>query len=398
MNQLSPAIVILGGGFGGLFTALRLSQFPWSEGQRPRIQLVDGTDHFVFTPLLYELVTGELDTWEIAPPFTELLANTSVTFQQNTVQRIDLDAKQVNLDSGTALSYDRLVLALGGETPLDRVPGAKEYGLTFRTIADAHHLRDRLHALETASDSAPIRVVVVGAGPSGVELSCKLAVRLGERGRIRLVDLSSQILPTSLPFNREAAQKALTQRGVWIDLETTVQSIEAEQLTLEYKEQSDVIPYDLVLWVVGNQIAPVLQDLAVAKQTNGRIKTLPTLQLVDHADVYALGDLANSVDINGAAIPATAQAALQAADCAAWNIWASLSDRPLLPFRYSNLGEMLTLGNDSAALSSFGITLDGPLAYLARRLIYLYRMPTLEHQLKVGLNWLAKPLMDLLTP
>ena len=169
-------------------------------------------------------------------------------------------------------------------------------------------------------------------------------------------------------------------------------------MTLVYKEQTDIIPYDLVLWVVGNAIAPQIRDLPVAKQTSGRIKTLPTLQLVDYPNVYALGDLADSVDVNGAAIPTTAQAALQAADCAAWNIWASLSDRPLLPFRYSNLGEMLTLGNDSAALASFGITLDGPLAYLARRLIYLYRMPTLEHQLKVGLNWLAKPLLEMLTP
>jgi demethylphylloquinone reductase len=403
MSQSSPAIVILGGGFGGLFTALRLSQFPWSDGpwsdgQRPRIHLVNATDHFLFTPLLYELVTGELDSWEIAPPFSELLSNTTITFQQTTVQGIDLGGKQVQLASGKALHYDRLVLALGGETPLDQVPGAKDHALPFRTIADAHHLRDRLHALESVAESEPIRVVVVGAGPSGVELSCKLADRLGERGRIRLVDRNAQILKSSPDFNREAAQKSLAQRGVWVDLDTQVQSIEAAQMTLIYKEQSDVIPYDLVIWVTGNTLSPTVQDLSVAKQIDGRLKTLSTLQLLDHADVYALGDLADSIDGDGNAIPTTAQAALQAADCTAWNIWASLTDRPLLPFRYSNLGEMLTLGNDSAALSSFGITLDGPLAYLARRLIYLYRMPTLEHQLKVGFNWLTKPLLDLLTP
>jgi demethylphylloquinone reductase len=398
MTQLSPSIVILGGGFGGLFTALRLSQFPWIEGQRPTIQLVNNTDHFVFTPLLYELVTGELDTWEIAPPFTELLANTSVTFQQDTVQRIDLDAKSVQLTAGSALSYDRLVLALGGETPVEQVSGGLDKVLSFRTVADAHHLRDRLHQLETATADTPIRIVVVGAGPSGVEVSCKLADRLGERGRIRLIDRNAQILKSSPVFNREAAQKALTQRGVWIDLETTVQSIGSEQLTLTYKGQSDEIPYDLVLWVVGNAIAPVVRDLPVAQQADGRLNTTPALQLIDHPDIYALGDLAASVDALGTAIPTTAQAALQAADCVAWNIWASLSDRPLLPFRYSNLGEMLTLGSDTAALSSMGFTLEGPLAYLARRLIYLYRMPTLEHQMKVGINWVFKPLVDLLTP
>ncbi len=97
-------------------------------------------------------------------------------------------------------------------------------------------------------------------------------------------------------------------------------------------------------------------------------------------------------------MPGTAQAALQQADCVAWNVWASLTERPLLPFRYNHMGEMLTLGQSTATLTGLGLKLDGPAAYLARRLIYLYRMPTLEHQLKVGLHWVTKPLISLLTP
>jgi demethylphylloquinone reductase len=397
MSDSSPSIVILGGGFGGLHTALRLSQFPWAGDARPNIILVDQNSQFLFSPLLYELVTEELDAWEIAPPFSELLANTSIQFKQATVSAIDVSGQQVTLSAGEALRYDRLVLALGGETPLDIVPGAAEYALPFRTLADAHRLKDRLRLLE-ASDKSVIRVVVVGAGPSGVELTCKLADRLGDRGRIRLVDRNDRVLKQSTKFNQTAAQKALDQRGVWVDLETSIEQINETDLVMVYKDQKDTIPVDLVLWTVGTAIAPPIQDLPVSHAADGRIRVDPTLQVSEHPTLFALGDLADGLDANQQVVPTTAQAALQQADNVAWNVWASLSGRPLLPFRYTPLGEMLTLGVDGAALSGLGLTLDGSFAYLARRLVYLYRMPTLEHQIKVGLNWVMKPLLEALQP
>jgi demethylphylloquinone reductase len=392
---MAPSIVILGGGFGGLHTALRLSEFPWSDGDRPNIVLVDQNPHFLFLPLLYELVTNELDDWEIAPPFSELLANTKVQFRQDTVQAIDLAQQQIALHSGETLTYDRLVLALGGETPLNIVPGAAEHALPFRSLTDAQQLKDRLQVLES-SDKDVIRVAVVGGGPSGVELACKLADRLGSRGRIRLIERDDGLLKKSPAFNQTAAQKALDQRGVWINLDTTIQQVNATDLVLTYKEQEDTIPIDLVLWTVGNAIAPPLKDLPVPHTPDGRIRTDVTLQVTEHANLFALGDLADCKDAYQKPVPTTAQSAIQQADCVAWNVWASLSDRPLLPFRYTHLGEMLTLGTDTAALAGLGLTLDGPFAYLARRLIYLYRMPTLEHQLKVGLNWVFKPLLEVL--
>jgi NADH dehydrogenase len=397
MSESSPSIVILGGGFGGLHTALRLSQFPWAENTRPNIVLVDQNSQFLFSPLLYELVTDELDAWEIAPPFSELLANTAVQFKQDTVSAIDVPGQQVTLSSGETLSYDRLVLALGGETPLDVVPGAAEYALPFRTLADAQRLKDKLRLLE-ASGKDVIRVAVVGAGPSGVELTCKLADRLGDRGRIRLIDRNDRVLKQSTKFNQTAAQKALDQRGVWVDLDTSIEQINETDLVMVYKDQKDTIPVDLVLWTVGNAIAQPIQDLPVSHAADGRIRVDTMLQVSEHPTLFALGDLAEGLDANQQVVPTTAQSALQQADNVAWNVWASLSDRPLLPFRYMPLGEMLTLGVDSAALSGLGLTLDGSFAYLARRLVYLYRMPTLEHQIKVGLNWVMKPLLEALQP
>ena len=397
MTTQQPArICILGGGFGGLYTALRLSQLPWEASQKPEIVLVDKSDRFLFSPLLYELLTGELQTWEIAPPFVEILANTGVRCLQGEVADINTDEQRVSLLDGSEIPYDRLVLALGGETPLDMVPGATSHAFPFRTVTDAYSLEQRLRMLES-SQIDKIRVAIVGAGYSGVELACKLSERLKERGRLRLVELSDQILRTSPEFNRTTATKALEARGVWVDLETKVESITSDAIALEYKNQVDTIPVELVIWTVGTRVNPVVQSLPLKHNGRNQITTTTTLQAIDHPEIFALGDLADCIDADGKQVPTTAQSAFQQADYVGWNIWASLTDRPLLPFRYQHLGEMMTLGTNSATFAGLGIKLDGSLAYVARRLAYLYRMPTLGHQLKVGLNWITQPIVDSLT-
>ncbi|MEH1910448.1 MAG: NAD(P)/FAD-dependent oxidoreductase [Nostoc sp.] len=396
MTQQTSRICILGGGFGGLYTALRLSQLPWESTQKPEIVLVDQSDRFLFSPLLYELLTGELQTWEIAPPFEEILQGTGVRFYQGVVSGIDINQQRVNIQSGPEIAYDRLVLALGGETPLDLVPGATSYAYTFRTISDAYRLEERLRFLEE-SDADKIRVAIVGAGYSGVELACKLADRLGERGRFRIIEIADQILRTSPEFNREAAKKALEARGVFLDLETKVELIEQNSISLEYKNQVDTIPVDLVIWTVGTRVAPVVKSLPLKQNQRGQITTTSNLQVLDHPEIFALGDLADCHDAEGQEVPATAQAAFQQADYTAWNIWATLTNRPLLPFRYQQVGEMMALGIDNATLTGLGIKLDGRLAYVARRIAYLYRLPTLDHQLKVGFNWLVRPIIESLS-
>lgn len=396
MTQQTSRICILGGGFGGLYTALRLSQLPWESTQKPEIVLVDQSDRFLFSPLLYELLTGELQTWEIAPPFEELLQGTGVRFYQGVVSGIDIEQQQVNIQDGPEIPYDRLVLALGGETPLDLVPGATSYAYPFRTISDVYRLEERLRFLEE-SNADKIRVAIIGAGYSGVELACKLADRLGERGRFRIVEIADQILRTSPEFNREAAKKAIEARGVFLDLETKVESIEQNSISLEYKNQLDTIPVDLVIWTVGTRVTPVVKSLPLKQNQRGQISTTSNLQVLDHPEIFALGDLADCHDIEGQQVPATAQAAFQQADYTAWNIWASLTNRPLLPFRYQQLGEMMALGIDNATLTGLGIKLDGRLASVARRMAYLYRLPTLDHQLKVGFNWLVRPIIETLS-
>jgi demethylphylloquinone reductase len=387
-------ICILGGGFGGLYTALRLQQLDWGNTQR-KIILVDKSDRFVFTPLLYELLTGEMTAWEVAPTFQDLLQGTNIEFRQGTVESIDLTSQSVQVSGYEPINYDKLVLSLGGETPIGNTPGVAEHTIPFRNLNDVNRLEGRLRQLET-SDAEKIRVAIVGAGFSGVELACKLADRLGERGRIRLVELGTKILPAAVEFNQTAAQEALSARKVWIDLETSVKEVTATELAMEYREQVDRIPVDVVLWTVGNQVNAVVANLVFERNLRGQIKTLPTLQTVDRPEVYALGDLAEVIDSDGNKIPATAQSALQQADFAAWNIWSQTLNKPLLPFRYTNLGEMMALGSNSATLSGLGLQLDGTWAYMARRLVYLYRLPTLNHQIQVGLHWIGQPIAQLL--
>ena len=396
MTEKTQRICILGGGFGGLYTALRLIQFPWESSKKPEIILIDQHDRFLYAPLLYELVTGELQTWEIAPPFEELLANTDIRFCQGVVSRIDLNQQQVQLENGQAFSYHRLILAMGGETPIEIVPGAAEYAIPFRTVNDAYRLKEKLRVLE-ASERDKIRIAVIGGGYSGVELACKLADRLPERGRIRLVERNEMILGTSPEFNRESASKALSEKNIWIDLETEVESIEATQISLKYKEQVDTIPVDIVLWTVGTKVAPIVKSLPLTKNQRQQIITNATLQVQDNEKIFAIGDLADCQDADGQKVPTTAQVAIQQSDYAAWNIWASLTGRPLLPFRYQALGEMMALGLDNATLTSLDIKLDGQIANLVRRLVYLYRLPTLEHQIKVAFNWMINPIQDLLS-
>ncbi|MDJ0729870.1 MAG: NAD(P)/FAD-dependent oxidoreductase [Crocosphaera sp.] len=394
MSEQPLRICIVGGGFGGLYTALRLTQFPWEADQTPEIILIDKSDRFLFTPLLYELISEEMQTWEIAPPYEELLADTPIRFHQGCVTGIDIENQQLQLDNHNSLYYDRLVLAMGGKTPLDNFSGVKDYAIPFRTLEDAYQIKERLRLLEE-KEAEKIRIAIVGGGYSGVELACKLADRLGERGRIRLVERGDKILSTSPEFNREVAQNALEARRVFVDLETEITQVSSDSISLAYKGKIDAIPVDLVLWTVGTQVREMVKDLPLQKSSQGLLKITPELQVIDHPEIFAIGDLAACYDESEQRIPATAQTAFQQSDYCAWNLWASITHRPLLAFAYQPLGEMMALGIDNATLSGLGINLDGSLGYIARRLIYLYRLPTLKHQINVGINWITKPLTEL---
>ncbi len=390
-------ICILGGGFGGLYTALNLARLPWAIA--PEIILVDKSDRFLFTPFLYELVTAEMQEWEISPTFDDLLTGTGIRFIQGSVTNIDLAGRQVEVNIGnigqpSLLAYDRLVIAIGGETPMEMVDGAAEYAIPFRSLKDFYRLNTKLELLEI-SNRDKIRVCIAGGGSSGVELACKVADRLKDRGRVRLVDRNDQILSNSSADSRKVAEDALSKRGVWTDLRTKVKQVGDGEVTLEYADDSDTLPVDIVLWTVGSSFSKLIAQLPVEHNFRGAIATESTLQVQSYTDVFAIGDVAGIMGDRGLPLPSTAQVAFQQSQYCAWNIWASFNSKPLVPFQYIPLGEFISLGIDGATASIFGkLNIDGIPAHAMRRVAYLLRMPTLQHQWKLGTHWLTKPVIN----
>ncbi|KAH9623257.1 hypothetical protein KSS87_023113 [Heliosperma pusillum] len=452
-DKKRPRVCILGGGFGGLYTALRLESLVWPDDKRPQVLLIDQSERFVFKPMLYELLSGEVDEWEVAPRFTDLLANTGIQFIQDRVKHLNPSfenssqsyscAGTVQLESELLIEYDwykldlydslQLVLALGAEPRLDIVPGAIEYALPFSTFEDACKVNDKLKAVERKNfgKTSPIRVVIVGCGYSGVELAATISERLQANGIVQAINAETTICPTAPPGNREAALKVLSERNVQLFLGYLVNSVQraADVKVLDQSVENgpaldvveqdhgkfvveiqptvrgldgQILEADLVLWTVGNK--PRLPELESGGKSyflplngRGQAETDETLRVKGHPRIFALGDSSALRDTSGKLLPSTAQVAFQEADFAGWNIWAAINDRPLLPFRFQNLGEMMTLGrNDAAVTPSFidGLTLEGPIGHAARKLAYLIRLPTDEHRVKVGISWFAKTAID----
>eukprot|EP00250_Pteridium_aquilinum_P021008 c25010_g1_i1 orf=383-2098(-) len=438
----TPKICVLGGGFGGLYTALRLESLVWPVDKKPEVLIVDQSDRFVFKPMMYELLSKEVDLWEVAPSFQNLLGGTSIQFRQDRVKKIvpfdrlgrsteggstsEEIGGTVLLESGLIIEYDWLLLTLGAESKRDFVPGAAEYALPFSSLEDVLEIERQLNILERekfAVEKSLIQLVVVGAGYCGVELAATLAERLGDRGKVQVVDVTPDICSAAPAGNREAAYKVLSSRGVELILEvfaSGIKKVSAEENTstaqcpylLELRAAnkpskrsglpSMTLPADMILWTVGSK--PALPSDVISTGTQpfpfngrGQVETDDTLRVKGYPRIFAIGDSAFLRDSSNQPLPATAQVAFQEADYCGWNLWAAINDRPLLPFRYQSLGEMMTLGkNDAAVTMSFldGVTLEGPLGHTARKLAYLYRLPTNEHRIKVGLSWFAKSAVD----
>lgn len=390
-------VVIVGGGFGGLYTALALAQ----RKNHPPVLLIEPNDRFLFLPLLYELLSGELRGWEIAPRYDGLLAGRGLAWLQDRVERIDAEHHQLHTAAGRTIPYGRLVIATGADSNTFAVPGADRYSLGFRSLADVERLQ-RLVA-DLKHQRRPLqRIAVVGAGPTGVELACKLADMAEGSAVIELIEQGPQLLPQARAFNREQAGLALRRRDVRLRLRTQVEAVEAEAISLRCHADgastahSETLAVRAVVWSAGLSFQAPRIDPAPACDSRGRLLCGADLRLQDHADLFVAGDLAAPVDGAGTAgeapttaTPATAQVAFQQASVLASNLIRSLRGEPLEPFQWNDLGEMMSLGVGEASLTAAGVTLAGPAAYQLRRLAYLARLPGRPHQLRVAAGWLA---------
>ena len=391
----SPHICIVGGGFGGLYTALYLQKY--RHLQHAQITLIEPNGRFLFTPMMYELITGELKEWEIAPTYSSLITGTNIDWQQSRAEALDLKQRTVTLTDRQKLSYDYLVVATGAESrPVD-IPGVDKHALTFRTFEDSQQLKARLAQLvqartlsSTGVSTQPIRVTIVGGGASGVELAGKVADYLGPQSKITLVERGPALLKNFSHGLRKQAYRAMRQRQVEILTETSVATVGADSIKLQQNGQLQEVQSDLTLWAVGTRPRPWLGEQAIDQNDYGQRLTRRSLQLPNYDNVFVLGDVADVRGRSQKTAPNTAQAAFQAADRVAANLAAMTRGKSPKPFNYLHLGDMITLGVGDAGLSSFGITIGGKLAALCRRGVYVFRMPTQRHQLRVGRRALAE--------
>ena len=379
-------VIVVGGGFGGLSTALSLA----AAGGGTPVLLIEPQERFLFLPLLYELLSGELQRWEIAPRYAELLAGRGVAWLQERVMAIDHGRRSLSTDSGRELAWSALVIATGGRPQTYGIPGVAEHALGFRSLADVdrmqalvRRLRLRLHPLQ--------RLAVVGAGASGVELACKLADLLDGAAVIELIEQGPELLPGSKAFNREQAQLALQRRDIRLRSHTRVTAVRADGLDLQTGTGEAVaLGCDGVIWTGG--VAACVPPLtpALPLDPRGRLPCDGHLRVIGADGLFALGDAASCPHQSDAPLPATAQVAYQQATCVAANLLHQRQSEPLQTFRWNDLGEMLGLGIGQATLTGMGFTLAGPAAFQLRRLAYLARLPGPQHQLRVAGSWLSR--------
>ncbi|MEX0588611.1 MAG: FAD-dependent oxidoreductase [Cyanobium sp.] len=381
-------VVIVGGGFGGLYTALALA----GRRQHPPVLLIEPNDRFLFLPLLYELLSGELRSWEIAPRYDTLLAGKGVAWLQDRVERIDADASLVHTAGGRQLPYCRLVVATGAKSNSFGIPGVADHTLGFRTLADVERLQRLISDLRQRAKPLQ-RLAVVGAGASGVELACKLADQLQGSAILELIEQGPGLLPQAKAFNREQADRALQRRDVRLRTHTRVEAVQPGMLELHGPGGAEQLSVEAVIWTAGLRFSAPAITPAAAIDRGGRLMCTPSLQLRDQERIFALGDIGHvddhTQDESTKPLPATAQVAFQQADCLAGNLLNSLAGEPLEPFQYNDLGEMMSLGEGEASLTGGGFTLAGAAAFQIRKLAYLARMPGKTHQLKVAAGWLA---------
>ena len=395
-------VVVLGAGFGGL-TFCQTFDHPDT-----RITLVDRQNHHLFQPLLYQVATAGLSAPEIAQPIRSILSNRPrVTVLLDNVVDFNLAKKKVVLEKNT-LSYDYLVLALGGVTSYIGHPEWEQFAPGLKSLDDALRIRRRiLLAFENAENAADVSehdrlmtIVVVGGGPTGVELAgafAELARHVLKsdfrridptQARIVLIEAGPRILAHLPPKLSASAQRQLEKLGVEVRTGTKVKNITQGRVELE---NDQVIEAENIIWAAGVSASPLTKKLGVELDRAGRVKVNPDLSPPGHPEVFAIGDMALVLDDEGKPVPGVSPAAMQMAKHVARIIRDELQlgrQRAARPaFRYWDKGTMATIGRSAAVAKIGRIEFNGFLAWVAWLFIHLIFLVGFRNRLAVLLQW-----------
>ena len=382
-SSKSGSVVIVGGGFGGLTTAISLS----SCKERPSIILIEPRSRFVFLPFLYELLSEELESWEVAPSYRSLLASKGVVLINGSVEHVDLEEKLVITSSKEVINYAQLVISTGSQTDALGVDGVDDHALFFHKYEDVGIVKSLIKRLNM-NEVPNKNIVVVGGGPTGVELACKVADLLGDHCSVHLIELQDRVLKNGKSFNQEQIEQALRQRSVRLHLNSRVLRIAENYVQIQNVLEDDAEPYSLgfagLIWTAG--VKPSIPfGLPDSLLKDGRILINSKQQLISHEDVFSIGDIALDID---QLLPQTAQAAMQQGEHLAKNLIAYRKDQELTPFQFIDRGEMLSMGIGEATITGMGLTISGSLAFKLRRMTYLSKFPNFALSIKSVGSWL----------
>ncbi len=379
MNNIKKLIVIVGSGFAGINAAIQLRK----ENSNLSILVIDSNSQFEFKPLLYEVFSDEIQSWEVIPSFDTIFANSGITFLRNTVKIIDLDEKFLILKDDFKVEFQYLILSTGSSPNDFSIKGVKEYAYFFNTNKDQLKLKNCLK--EPLLKNSCKKIFIIGAGPSGVELACKINDLYKTKFEINIVERTAEILNNNKIFNKEEAQKAIKSKNINLLSNSSVIEIrDKEILITNESDQVDQFPYFAIIWTAG--IKPNLPEFVQKIQkTNNRILINNKLQLSCYPNVFALGDISIIEGKNN--LPITAQVAMQQGLHAALNLNLLLQKENPIPFQFKDNGEMISLGIGEASISGLGLTLSGKFAFDLRRIIYASKMPKIDKSIKSAASW-----------
>jgi NADH dehydrogenase len=410
-------VLIIGGGFGGVYTALGLEKALRPE-DRTEVTLINPENFFLFTPMLAEIVSSQIDTSHAINPLRRMFKRTR--FVEGTAIGLDLDGRSVRVrhpnDAELSYPYDHLVLALGAQTGYFGMKDVEENSYTAKTLGDAIRLRNRAIAVleiaeierDPATRAAILTIVVAGGGFTGVEIAAEIndLVRGAAKSypsvsqrdiRVILVEAKERILPEFDAGLAAFATQRLKAAGVEVRPSTTVSGATSREVRIK---DADPIPSFTLVWTTGVAPNPLIKESALPTSGRGWIQVDADMRVAGRPGVWALGDCAQIPDVlhPGHTQPALAQHAIREATRLAHNIAASIRGGSSEPFSYHTLGQLATLGHFNGigtigpvrlpGLPAIGpIRLHGFPAWVAWRTYYLVRLPRLEKRLRVATDW-----------
>ena len=389
MNK--PKVVILGGGFGGLAAARALHK-------AADVTVVDRHNYQTFLPLLYQVSTAGLAADHVAYPIRGALRKTPVKFRMGSPISIDHKNKEVKLDSSELLKFDHLIVALGSVTADFGIPGVNEFTLGMKSVAEALNIRAeimrRFEDLCRFEDETKLSITVIGGGPTGVEMAGAIAelirgplksdqAQAASHISISLIEAGPRLLPPFAPSLSARTKKDLEKLGVKVLLNAAVQEVEHRKIKLK---DGSTIASEITIWAAGVKGNDAIAQLNLP--TSGtRVAVEPTMQVKNYPYIWALGDIAASVDKNGNQLPMVAPVAIQQGKFIAKQIARVSKSQKLASFKYLDKGSMATIGRNKAVVQVKGIKISGALAWLIWLWLHLFYLLGGRNKIGTMADW-----------